>query len=165
MENQFNFDLRDTAQGNPPYTTSRSSSMETKYSPKDWISNFEKNFHVIFKIIGIQFPDVNKLKHSRPETGSHPSLSRAPPQSTRARTRDNIAPETTGNNKEEKLTRTKFYLMADSPSLSASSFGTGSTSPPKSLPNNFSPVAQWIRHRYYKRIILKSEKLLKTTED
>ena len=78
-------------------------------------STFEKNFRVIFEIIGIQFSDVNELKHSLPKTGSHPSLSRAPPQSTRARTKDNIAPETTGNNKEEKLTRTKFYLMADSP--------------------------------------------------
>ena len=127
-------------------------------------STFEKNFRVIFEIIGIQFSDVNELKHSLPKTGSHPSLSRAPPQSTRARTKDNIAPETRGNNKEEKLTRTKFYLMADSPSLGASSFGTGFP-PPKSLPNNFSPVAQWIRHQYYKKIILKSEKLLKKTED
>ena len=88
---------------------------------------FEKNFRVIFKIIGIQFSNVNESKHILPKTGSHPSLSRTPPQTTRAWIEDYIAPETTENNKEEKLTRTKFYLMADSLFLGASSFGTGST--------------------------------------
>ena len=68
-------------------------------------SNFEKNFRVIFKIIGIQFSNVNESEHVLPKTGSHPSLSRTPPQLTRARNEDNISPEITENNYEKKINK------------------------------------------------------------